>query len=107
MCVSSTIQEKIDPASWLARKAGYAGAVNPAADLERAIERKTPGISRFVESPTKTERLAESMNRSQSRQIALQKRFTGASAHAVNISRAQSGIVRSTVAPIAGRTPGS
>jgi len=90
MCISSAIQDKIDPASWIARKQGWAGWVNPAAELDRAIERKTPGINQLgiVKRKTETEKLEHSINRSSARATELQPRFSGAPAHAMNIARA-------------------
>ncbi len=106
MCVSSALQAKISPSDWYMRKQGWAGSVNPAAELNRAIERKTPGLQSIAGRRTETEKLEESMNRSPSRQKELMQQRTGASAHAINISRAQSGVSRPTVAPIAGRSAG-
>lgn len=99
MCISSAIQDKIDPASWYMRKQGWAGMVNPAAEVERAIERE----SGFGLGKTETEKAEDRMLRTPEAQRRMQPRFTGVAAHAVNISRAQSGVIRSTVAPIAQR----
>ncbi len=45
MCIATTLQDKIDPASWYLRKQGWAGATNPANILSSRIEGATFGGS--------------------------------------------------------------
>ena len=78
MCISSVIQDKIDPASWIMRKQGWAGAFNPAAELERTGERAL-GVN-F--GKTETEKRMGS-NRTEAAQRAIQPRHTGTPVHAV------------------------
>lgn len=79
MCIASTLADKVDPASWIMRKQGYAGATNPANILRTRLEEKTLGIG---DGRTETERRADTMNRTPEAQRKFQPRHSGQAAHA-------------------------
>ena len=85
MCVASTLSDKVDPASWIARKNGYAGWTNPSNVLRTRIEGATFGGSGL----TDTEKRAKTMNQTQAARIAAQPRHSGKPAHAVLNEAAQ------------------
>ena len=82
MCISSTIQDKIDPASWLARKRGYAGATNPANILDTRIEGATFGGS----GKTDTEKRAVRMGIEAQREAHQASRVQGPAGHVMAIA---------------------
>ncbi len=82
MCISSGIQDKIDPASWVARKAGWAGFTNPANILDTRVE----GLTGFGSGKTETEKRAIKMGIQQQQEAHQATRVTGPPAHALAIA---------------------
>ena len=54
MCISSGLQDKIDPASWIGRKQGWAGITNPANIVDTRVE----GLMGIGDGKTETEKRA-------------------------------------------------
>ncbi len=78
MCISSSIQDKIDPASWYMRKQGWAGATNPANILDTRMEK----IAGFGDGKTETEKRAIKMGQSQATRAHQATKVTGLPTHA-------------------------
>ena len=77
MCISSTIQDKIDPASWYMRKQGWAGATNPANILETRGE-KLLGLG---SGKTETEKRAARMGQKSTAAHQAAGRYAGTPVH--------------------------
>ena len=58
MCISTGLQDQIDPASWYMRKQGWAGAYNPANVISSRIEGKTFGGSGKTETEKRAARMS-------------------------------------------------